>query len=120
MAQHGNVPSCRATGLFGLVVGAASLISLNPALAYTADQQQACTGDALRLCSSDVPDVDRITACMVRNRTQLSPECRIYFREQEPARSVTTQTAIPTPTARGEKSKTKKSRRNRKSSASRA
>ena len=49
------------------------------ALAYTPEQQQACTGDAFRLCSSEIPDVDRVTACMVRNKTQLSPECRAQF-----------------------------------------
>jgi len=47
---------------------------------YTDDQQQACTGDAFRLCSSDIPDVDRITACMIRNKSQLSPGCRVFFR----------------------------------------
>jgi hypothetical protein len=47
--------------------------------AYTPDQQQACTNDAFRLCSADIPDVDRITACMIRNRSQLSPECRAHF-----------------------------------------
>ena len=119
MALRGNVPSCLAIGLFGLVVGAASLTSPNAAFAYTADQQQACTGDALRLCSSEIPDVDRITACMVRNRTQLSPECGVYFREPEPARPVMTNAAARKPTARGEKSRTKKLRRNRKSSATR-
>lgn len=49
--------------------------------AYTADEQQACTGDAFRLCSSDIPDVDRITACMIRNKSQLSPACRAHFRD---------------------------------------
>ncbi len=49
-------------------------------LAYTADQQQACSGDAFRLCSSEIPDVDRITVCMIRNKAQLSPGCRVYFR----------------------------------------
>jgi hypothetical protein len=48
--------------------------------AYTPEQQQACTPDAFRLCSSDIPDVDRITACMIRNRAQLSPACRAFFR----------------------------------------
>lgn len=47
--------------------------------AYTPDQQQACTNDAFRLCSADIPDVDRITACMIRNKSQLSPECRAHF-----------------------------------------
>jgi hypothetical protein len=60
---------------------ALSLTSMLPVavLAYTPEQQQACTGDAFRLCSSEIPDVDRITACMIRNKTQLSPECRVQF-----------------------------------------
>jgi len=48
--------------------------------AYTADQQQACTPDAFRLCGPEIPDVDRITACMIRNKAQLSPPCRAFFR----------------------------------------
>ena len=35
-----------------------------------------CTGDAMRLCGHEVPNVQRITACMVRNRAQVSPGCR--------------------------------------------
>ena len=55
--------------------------------AYTPDQQQACTNDAFRLCGADIPDVDRITACMIRNKSQLSPECRAHFGpDPEPAR----------------------------------
>jgi hypothetical protein len=50
------------------------------ALAYTPEQQQACTPDAMRLCGNFVPDVDRITACMIANKSQLSPECRRFFR----------------------------------------
>jgi hypothetical protein len=52
--------------------------------AYTQEQEQMCTGDAFRLCSSDIPDVDRVTACMVRQRSQLSPGCRAFFREPRP------------------------------------
>ena len=52
--------------------------------AYTAEEEQACTPDAMRLCGAYVPDVDRITACMIQNRSQLSPECGRFFR-QEPA-----------------------------------
>jgi hypothetical protein len=48
--------------------------------AYTDEQQQACTGDAFRLCSAEIPDVDRVTVCMVRNKSRLSPGCRVYFR----------------------------------------
>jgi hypothetical protein len=30
----------------------------------------------VRLCSADIPDVDGVTACMVRKQDQLSPVCR--------------------------------------------
>jgi hypothetical protein len=60
---------------------AALLILTMPqaAHAYTVEQQQYCTGDAFRLCGSEIPDIDRITTCMARNRSQLSPECRRVF-----------------------------------------
>ena len=48
--------------------------------AYTAEEQQACSGDAFRLCSTEIPDVDRVTVCMIRNKAQLSPGCRAFFR----------------------------------------
>ena len=55
--------------------------------AYTAEEQQACQPDAMRLCGNFIPDVDRITACMVEKKSQLSPECRRFFRGGEPAAS---------------------------------
>jgi hypothetical protein len=56
--------------------------------AYTAEQEQMCTGDAMRLCSSEIPDVDRITACMIRQRALLSDGCKAVFR-MEPAAPAT-------------------------------
>ena len=53
--------------------------------AYTQEQQQMCTGDAMRLCSSEIPDVDRVTACMVRQRAQLSDGCKAVFRVEPTA-----------------------------------
>jgi hypothetical protein len=41
------------------------------------DVRQACTPDALRLCSDVIPDVPKITRCMMRNYRQLSQECRV-------------------------------------------
>lgn len=64
-----------------LIVIAALLVPV-AARAYTAEQEQACTGDAFRLCSSEIPDVDRVTACMARRRTELSPPCRAQFGPQ--------------------------------------
>jgi hypothetical protein len=45
----------------------------------TPEQRQACQPDAMRLCSEFIPDVERITACMVKNRIRLSPPCRAVF-----------------------------------------
>jgi cysteine rich repeat protein len=42
----------------------------------TYEQQMACTPDVWRLCSAQVPDVERIVACLQRNSEQLSGRCR--------------------------------------------
>jgi hypothetical protein len=67
---------------FGLMLAIALSVLMWPAAsrAYTPEQQQACSDDAFRLCGVDIPDVDRVTACMIRNKSQLSPGCRIHFR----------------------------------------
>ena len=68
-----------------ILATALSFVMLSTAAdAYTQEQEQMCSGDAFRLCGSDIPDVDRVTACMVRQRSQLSPGCRALFREPEP------------------------------------
>ena len=61
------------------LLGAMMMAASGPALAYTPEQEQACTGDAFRLCNAEIPDVDRVTACMIRNKAQLSPACRTQF-----------------------------------------
>ena len=43
------------------------------------DQRRLCMGDAMRLCASEIPDVGRITACMRRQRANLSEGCRSVF-----------------------------------------
>jgi hypothetical protein len=35
-----------------------------------------CTGDAFRLCSSEIPNIPKITACMFKHRADLSTGCR--------------------------------------------
>ena len=44
--------------------------------AYSAEAQQMCTGDAFRLCSSAIPNVSAVTACMLKKRPSLSAGCR--------------------------------------------
>ncbi len=64
-----------------LAAGLAASVASTESHAYTPEEQQACSPDAFRLCSADIPDVDRITACMIRNKSQLSPQCRVFFKE---------------------------------------
>jgi len=45
----------------------------------TMEQQMACTPDVWRLCSDQIPDVGRITACLRENTPQLSSGCRAVF-----------------------------------------
>jgi hypothetical protein len=59
---------------------------------YTPEQQQACTPDAMRLCGEYVPDVQRITACMIQKKSQVSPQCRAYFRPDPPPEAGPTNT----------------------------
>jgi hypothetical protein len=75
------------SGKFGIGLMLATVLALSlpaaGAQAYTQDEQSACSPDAFRLCGPEIPDVDRITACMIRNKSQLSPACRVFFREPE-------------------------------------
>jgi hypothetical protein len=42
--------------------------------------RQACTPDAMRLCSDVIPDVAKVTACMKRKSSQVSQACRVAMR----------------------------------------
>jgi hypothetical protein len=86
----------------GLMLATALSISMLPTAgrAYTADQQQACTGDAFRLCSSEIPDVDRVTVCMIRNKAQLTPGCRAFFGPSGPEAAADRPVNIRAATAR--------------------
>ncbi|MCG2627752.1 hypothetical protein L6654_14045 [Bradyrhizobium sp. WYCCWR 13023] len=63
-----------------LSLALAVLVQPGIGLAYTPEQQQACSPDAMRLCGEFVPNVDAITACMVQKKAQLSPQCAVFFR----------------------------------------
>jgi hypothetical protein len=65
-----------------LVAGIAASGALWPSASRAFTQEDArrlCTPDVLRLCSSEIPDVERITACMRRQRANLSEGCRSVF-----------------------------------------
>jgi hypothetical protein len=68
---------------YSLAVGVtllSSFVSASYALG-TVEQRAACTPDVFRLCSSAIPNVDNIIACMKANKSSLSPACRSVFNE---------------------------------------
>ena len=75
--------NCRRTLSPWLGLAAALFVSVAaaPASAHTPEQEQACTPDAMRLCGDYIPDVSRITTCMIQKKSQLSPQCRRVFRK---------------------------------------
>ena len=65
---------------------AATAFSTGPGPALAQDAQQMCSGDAMRLCGHEIPNVQRITACMHRKRANVSPGCRAVMDRDNAAR----------------------------------
>ncbi|TFV72426.1 hypothetical protein E4K64_24270 [Bradyrhizobium frederickii] len=66
----------RDTSLALSIAAIVSIASTSSSFAFTAEAQQMCTGDAFRLCSSEIPNIPKITACMIKHRSDLSAGCR--------------------------------------------
>jgi hypothetical protein len=70
----------RFAGRFAVIISLA--ISLHSTSAFalgTDDQRAACTPDVFRLCGPEIPDVDRIVACLKKEKPNLSKDCRAVF-----------------------------------------
>ena len=66
--------------VYPIVVGLTLSLSYSGAsLAGTGEQRAACTPDVFRLCSSEIPNVDHIAACMNAKKASLSPACKAVF-----------------------------------------
>ena len=70
-----------------LIAAFAVSISVLPtsSQAFSPEAQQMCTGDAFRLCSSEIPDIARVTTCMIKNRASLSSGCRAVMDHDQAA-----------------------------------
>ena len=66
----------RAAGLVLAFATSFSALASTSSFAFSAEAQQMCTGDAFRLCSSEIPNIPNITACMYKHRAELSTGCR--------------------------------------------
>src|SRR6266487_7153749 len=67
---------------FKIISSLAFCLAMLPAASHAFtqdDQRRLCTGDVFRLCSSEIPSVERITACMHKQRASLSEGCRRVF-----------------------------------------
>ena len=66
-----------------LAIPAAILVGgINAAKAQSEEVRQACTPDAMRLCQEFIPDVAKITRCMMSKRSQISAPCLAAMRSQ--------------------------------------
>jgi hypothetical protein len=74
----------------GLVLATAftvSAVSTSESFAFSAEAQAQCTGDAFRLCSSEIPNIPKITACMFKHKAELSSGCRAVMDKEVAAKS---------------------------------
>lgn len=83
----------RQAGLVLAFAVSVSALSSTSSFAFSAEAQQMCTGDALRLCSSEIPNISKITACMIKQRASLSAGCRVVLERDlaQQSRKVATQ-----------------------------
>ena len=66
------------TALVATAVAATLLASSSSAgfAQGTPEQRAACMGDVFKFCSSEIPSVAKVTACMKANGAKLSPACK--------------------------------------------
>ena len=63
----------------GLVLAFATSLSVfasSQSFAFSSEAREMCTGDAFKFCSSEIPNIPKITACMFKHRAELSSGCR--------------------------------------------
>ncbi|QPF85907.1 hypothetical protein IC762_06270 [Bradyrhizobium genosp. L] len=63
----------------------------------TWEQQMACTPDVMRLCSDQIPDTNRIVACLRQNTALLGHACRAVFESNASAQQPQMQGRAPQP-----------------------
>jgi hypothetical protein len=68
--------TARKVSLALALVASFAVVASTNGFAFSSEAQQQCTGDAFRLCSSEIPNIPKITACMIKHRADLSTGCR--------------------------------------------
>src|SRR3984957_9142666 len=80
----------RFTGRLAVIISlAVSLHSTSGFVLGKDNQRAACAPDVFRMCGSEIPDVDRIVACLKKEKPNLSKDCRAVFNTR-PVRAAAT------------------------------
>lgn len=61
------------------VLAAMILLPAYAAAQGTPEQRAACTGDAFQFCGPEIPDPDKVGACLRKNIRLISADCRAQF-----------------------------------------
>ena len=79
----------RRAGLMLAIACTVSAVSSTSSFAFTptAEGKALCSADVYRLCAGDIPNLSKITSCMLAKKAQLSAPCRAYMEKQIAARS---------------------------------
>jgi hypothetical protein len=80
--------ACAAGILVGMLLGSTPSMAQSQA---SSEDRAACTPDVFRLCSSEIPNVERIVACLQKDKARLSEKCRAVF--NRPSTAVASQSA---------------------------
>jgi hypothetical protein len=75
-----SMPIVRFICLLALLAGVSLYRAGNANAEVSEAVKQACTPDAMRLCSEFIPDVAKITVCMKAKHSQLSSACLTAMR----------------------------------------
>ena len=79
-----------------LAVAMVIALSSTAALAIgTEEERAACTPDVFRLCSSEIPNVPGIIACLKKQKPNLSDGCRTAVNNEEGKKTATRSLAPP-------------------------
>jgi len=69
-----------------LLIGVYAMGTSGASAQASQETRDACTGDAMQFCSEFVPDVPKVTKCMMAKRRILSKACQIAMANEHKAR----------------------------------
>jgi hypothetical protein len=66
----------------GAALSTVTSVALSQELEGTPEQREACTPDAMKLCSDFIPDPGRVKGCLIQHVAALSLPCRGVFEKR--------------------------------------